>query len=731
MDQRGSKPDQNITATHFRDARRVIGASIVCAVVLPAMYVALTAISDWDDHLAAATDTTVRAASVAQQQAVKLFDIDAVAIPALIASVSRLDSQKIAASATTIHQQLIRAGAGYPQISSINVIGKNGDLLVSSTPVNRHVSIAGREDFATVSAAPEQLYISRPMIGRITGVKTFNVAKGWRENGAFAGMVSISMRLDYYREFFRDLRSPDSPLYLGLLNSNAVPLVWYPESHRFDVEKLILKWVAAEFGQHSVSGSSRLFPSDGEAGAGSIVAYHRVGDYNSYIVAFYPLASLSTAWGKRTLHLSLTTFIPSAGIVLLLWLYLRRLNREEQAWRQLEAQREALLNMERSHEESRRLETLGNMVAVVAHDFNNILMAVTAHAARGIQDSKSRHQALMDIRVAITKGEALTRRLLGVARKQPLHEKLLDLSVWGGFSLLQPALGDSIVFEEALAEGIWLICVDENELELALLNLAMNARDAMPKGGRAMLNVANVANGKGSREIQDYVCLSFRDEGHGMDTATCERAFDPFFTTKPVGQGTGLGLAQVRSFCERAGGFVKIESAPNDGTNVSLFLPRARATAIKAVDSLTPEVVATRPMHLLFVEDDPLVAAAQQAVFESMGHTVVSVGDAQAALDVLKLGSLNFDAVVSDIQMPGEMTGVTLAAVIRGLYPELPVTLLSGYARESLEGIDSIGVGVFAKPCDPSELEKHLQASLLPLDNRLDGLPTYRSEINQ
>lgn len=731
MNDRGSKPEDSVSNVHFRDARRVIGALIACSLILPILYVVFTAKTDWEEHVAAATDTTVRAARVAEQQALKLFDIDAVAIPALIASLSRLDTTEIAASAPKISLQLLRAGAGYPQITSINVIGKDGDLLVSSIPVRRHVSISGREDFLAVRADPEQLYISRPMIGRITGVTTFNVAQGWNENGKFAGMVSVSMRLDYYRDFFRDLRTADSPLSLGLLNSKATPLVWYPEDQHPAVKKRILKWVAAEFSRRSIEGNRRLDSDGNEPGAGSIVAYRRVGDYNSYVVAFYPLDSLSTAWRGRMQQLCLTTFIPSGTIMLLLLFYLRRLGREERAWKQLEAQREAMLNMERSREESRRLETLGNMVGMVAHDFNNVLMAVAAHAARGVQEAKESNQALMDIRTAVTKGQALTRRLLGVARKQPLHEKILDLTVWEGFFLLQPALGDSIVFEQEVAEGIWTIWADENELELALLNLAMNARDAMPDGGHAMLRVTNFSNRERDGVIQDYVCFSLRDEGHGMDKATLEHAFEPFFTTKPVGYGTGLGLTQVRSFCERAGGFVVIDSVPDEGATVSLYLPRARAGAIKRVDGLKAEAAGTRSMRLLFVEDDPLVAAAQQAVFESMGHAVVSVGDAQAALDILGRGSFRFDAVLSDIQMPGAMTGVALASLIRRLYPELPVTLLSGYAHESLEGIKSIGVRVFAKPCDPSELEKHLRASLRPLEGGAKDMQPFSSEFNQ
>lgn len=704
-------PASELRALHFRGVRRVVHALMVASVVLPTLYVAIEVRSDWYERLDAATETTVRSVSVAQQQAVKLFDIDASLIPRLLQRVSRMSDRQIRHSSAAIRAQMSELGTGYPQILSINVFSSEGELLVSSHPTAGPVNVADRKDFDVLRDAPAVLHISQPMVSRVTGAHTFNVAQGWTDaRGGFGGFVSVSMNLAYYRDFFRDLRAPGSPLHLGLLTADAVPLVWYPDAGDEDRTTSAHPKLASALRERSGEGALRL-PAPGTGNDhGRIVAYRRVGAYDAYVVTAWPIAPLRAAWIRQSAHLVITTLGPASIIVLLLALYLRRLSREETAWRQLDAQRLALAAHERARAESQRLETLGNMVAIVAHDFNNVLMAIAAHAARGARPGADALQALESVEGAIAKGQALTRRLLGVARKQPLHMDIVDLRLWEGYPLLRSALGDSITFTQHVEADVWPIRVDAAELELALLNLAVNARDAMPEGGRASLRVGNACVAPfPCAPDGDYVRLVFSDTGHGMDAATEFRAFEPFFTTKPTGHGTGLGLAQVRAFCERAGGFVTLDTARDRGTTVSLHIPRAEQTAASLTVPAEAYATTHRQLRLLLVEDDPLVAQAQQSLFETMGHTVIHAGDAQAALAALDDEANSFDAVLSDVQLPGSMSGVRLAAEIRRRYPTLSVTLLTGFARESLDGLESLEVQVFAKPCNPDVLERHLQ----------------------
>lgn len=708
---RTGEPSGELRTSHFRGLRRVVHALMVATVALPVLYVAVTVRSDWYERLDAATETTTRAVSVAQQQAVKLFDIDATLIPRLVQRVSRMSESQIRRSSAAVYAQMRDLGADYPQILSINVFSGRGELLVSSHPTAGPINIGDRNDFEVVRNAPGLLHISQPMVSRVTGAHTFNVAQGWGDaHGGFAGLVSVSMNLAYYRDFFRDLRAPDSPLHLGLLTADAVPLVWYPDAVDEDRETSTRPELARALRERSSEGVFRL-PAPGTGNEqGRIVAYRRVGAYDAYVVAAWPIAPLRAAWMRQSTHLAIATLGPAAVVLLLLALYLRRLSREEAAWRQLDAQRLVLAAHEQARAESQRLETLGNMVAMVAHDFNNVLMAIAAHSARGARSGAAAQHALESIEGAIARGQALTRRLLGVARKQPLHAEIVDLRRWEGYPLLRSALGDSVAFTQNVDADVWPIRVDAAELELALLNLAVNARDAMPEGGRASLHAGNarLAPVAGAPD-GEYVRLLFADSGHGMDPGTEVRAFEPFFTTKPVGHGTGLGLALVRAFCERAGGFVTLETGHDRGTTVGMHIPRAEQAAAVQPDPATAYATLHRQLRLLLVEDDPLVAQAQQALFETMGHTVTHAGDARTALAALEAQADAFDAVLSDIQLPGSMSGVRLAAEIRRRYPTLSVTLLTGFARESLDGLESLDVQVFAKPCNPDVLERHLQ----------------------
>lgn len=224
----------------------------------------------------------------------------------------------------------------------------------------------------------------------------------------------------------------------------------------------------------------------------------------------------------------------------------------------------------------------------------------------------------------------------------------------------------------------------------------------MPDGARASPRVGNacIAPFPGAPD-GEYVRLVFADSGHGMDTATEFRAFEPFFTTKPIGHGTGLGLAQMRAFCERASGFVTLETGHDRGTTVGLHIPRAEQVPARPAEPVAPYATVHSQLRLLLVEDDLLVAQAQQSLFETMGHTVIHAGDAQMALAALENEASSVDAVLSDVQLPGSMSGVRLAAEIRRRYPTLSVTLLTGFARESLDGLESLDVQVFAKPCNP------------------------------
>jgi PAS domain S-box-containing protein len=346
-----------------------------------------------------------------------------------------------------------------------------------------------------------------------------------------------------------------------------------------------------------------------------------------------------------------------------------------------------------------KMEALGGLTSGVAHDFNNLLMIILGSLQlleRRLPAADARAARLLDAALQGTRrGQALTTRLLAFARQQELMPRPLCAATL--LASLRPMLaqlvGPSIAIETDLAADLWTLRADPNQLELALLNLAANARDAMPEGGRLRLAARNATvasprsifidlDSQSVAPAGDYVVLSVTDTGTGMDEAALTRAADPFFTTKGPNKGTGLGLSMVHGFAEQSGGGLKLASRLGEGTTAELWLPRTiEALPDPATgDDAGGYRAAARKLRILLVDDDPLVLAGTAAMLEELGHDDVHVSaSGQDALAVLVRDGA-FDLLLTDHMMPG-MTGMQLATAVRALHPTLPVLLASGFAE--------------------------------------------------
>ncbi|KQY73416.1 MULTISPECIES: ATP-binding protein [unclassified Brevundimonas] len=372
---------------------------------------------------------------------------------------------------------------------------------------------------------------------------------------------------------------------------------------------------------------------------------------------------------------------------------LRRANRELARRAEVLVETNLLLQQQMAEREkaeealrqSQKMEAIGRLTGGIAHDFNNLLMV----ASSGIElldrteDPKKRKTLSEGVRQAVERGAALTRQMLAFSRRSPLKADVLDLptQVEGLRFLLERSLREDIEVVVDLPEGLWRVEADAGELELALLNLAVNARDAMPNGGTLTLSARNVtgSNGEG-----DTVCLTVSDTGTGMSPAVASRVFEPFFTTKEVGRGTGLGLSQVYGFVRSSGGDIRVESVEGSGTTFTLCLPRSEkeATALGPAQTgaETPGPRRKRGGRLLLVEDDDAVAAGVGHMLRDLGYTYVRAAQAADALNILD-GDQGFDLVFSDMVMPGELDGLGLGKEIRRRRPDLPVVLTTGYSE--------------------------------------------------
>jgi signal transduction histidine kinase/ActR/RegA family two-component response regulator len=378
---------------------------------------------------------------------------------------------------------------------------------------------------------------------------------------------------------------------------------------------------------------------------------------------------------------------------------LRRANEEltaraedlAEANRLLQIQMEEREKAEEALRQSQKMEAIGQLTGGVAHDFNNILMV--ASSGLDLMDRTTdpvRRNMLRDgIRQAVERGASLTRQLLAISRRSALQPQVVELKsrIEGVRVLLDRSLREDIAVSVELPPDLWPIEVDPSQLEVAILNIAVNARDAMPSGGVIAIRADNVAGLRDGEMEGDFVRLSIQDEGVGMSRDTLRRIFEPFFTTKGVGKGTGLGLAQVYGFTRASGGGVRVQSEPGVGTMVALYLPRS-AAALPAVEApapaaseRAPPVVAAEPQgRVLLVEDEDSVATLVGEMLGELGWQVRRAPTAAIALRVLER-ERGFELVLSDMVMPGRLSGIDLAREIARRRPDLPVILTTGFSE--------------------------------------------------
>jgi signal transduction histidine kinase len=392
--------------------------------------------------------------------------------------------------------------------------------------------------------------------------------------------------------------------------------------------------------------------------------------------------------------------------------------------RQLLAQIEERERVESTLRQMQRLEAVGQLTSGVAHDFNNLLTVVLGNigflekglSAAGVDGRMA--QRLGYMRTAAERGAKLTDQLLSFSRRQRLEPKLLDLNetVASMHDLLQSTMGGSIRIETKLHRGLWPAMVDPTQLELAMLNLAINARDAMQVGGRLAVHTENVTLGPAlypeDPPAGDYVAICVADTGTGMTEEVRAKVFEPFFTTKEIGKGSGLGLSQVLGFAKQSGGGVRIESRVGDGTSIRIYLPRTKAKAEERSPS-APAIAAhkdTPAARILLVDDDHAVREVTSTTLRDLGYTVVEAGSGGAALDILTREP-TIDLLIIDFAMPG-MSGAEVARQARAKRPTLPILFITGFAdRAALAGVSE--THIVGKPFVNDELATKLRSVLV------------------
>ncbi|MGI4857856.1 MAG: ATP-binding protein [Janthinobacterium lividum] len=589
----GREPDRN-----FASVRRAFVILLVAAVVLPLVYVVIAAIGDLRDRQRLALVVTSRVARIAEEHAIKVFDLNQSFNERVLDLLGGMTDTGIRQHERLVHERLRQIGGGYPQVASVSVFSGSGQLLASSYVFPVPTTSVRHRPVVEALANGSEFDVSSLMSGALTHHPVFTTSvprKG--ADGGFNGVVSVALQVEYFSDFYKDLAGTEKSMTIGLAREDGELLVHYPFAsagsgsgvnagagtlaHDASMRepppyRIIAGLLRPALGHDQPVARHATLGVDGEE---NIVAYRRVADYPVYVFASYPNRAIIDAWLRHVGLLAAGVFIPCLALWGVILMSLRRLTAEEKAWAAWRDEAATRRAVEAAFRQARRMQALGTLVGSVAHDFNNLLMTMSANAQvvrrRGPGSAENEVAA---IERAIKNGKRLTRQLLGVARKQPHRTEIIRMQAWlpGAEPLLASALGIKVALIFKVHPDTWPFTADAAELELALMNVALNARDAMADGGKLTIEVDNLHLGEGEAfaHAGDYVRISVTDSGKGMAAGILARAFEPLFTTKPLGMGTGLGLPQVSGFCEQSGGTASIESQEARGTTVRLYLPR-------------------------------------------------------------------------------------------------------------------------------------------------------------
>jgi len=366
--------------------------------------------------------------------------------------------------------------------------------------------------------------------------------------------------------------------------------------------------------------------------------------------------------------------------------------------------------------QSQKMEAIGQLTGGVAHDFNNLLMAVLGNLEllrKYVGDDARAVRLIEGAQQGAKRGASLTQRLLAFARRQDLRIDPVDMRALatGMEDLLKRSVGSTVVVRTDVPDHLPLVSADANQIELALLNLVVNARDAMPDGGEISIGLNHVHQSVPDGELAagDYVVLSVVDQGYGMDRETLRKAVEPFFSTKELGKGTGLGLSMIHGLASQLKGDLKLTSELGRGTKAELWIPVSTSKitndSAPIEVSVAPTASASGPKRILLVDDDPLIAMSSADMLMDLGHEVVEAHSGKEALEYLGDGSC-FDLLITDYSMPG-MTGADLVIAVRHIVPKLPILIASGYA-ELPPGVD-LDVARLGKPYTQDQLERELR----------------------
>jgi two-component system NtrC family sensor kinase len=699
-----------------RDAAlRLLKTMLVASIVIP---VAIFCYASWLNYRSAfehADEELKASLNILSQHASGIFQSVELAFTAADAIIGDLTDEQIKASEQTLHSQLNKIEKSTTAIDAILIIDRNGQTVISSAvfPIQGGLSVADRDYFRAQVEKDAGTYVGAALQSRVRNEPFFGVSRRRPlRDGQFNGIIMVSVAPKIFLDFYRELAA-ETTGSLTLSKSDGAILARYPSppgdiTHFRPDSGFMLSVVDHPEGgfvttTHSVDDVRRRF------------GYRKLGYADLYVSSGLQVDTITYGW-MRLMASHLIFGIPAT--LLLVGLVLLALRRT----RGLYAESERRELAEQALRQSQKMEAVGQLTGGVAHDFNNLLTIIIGNigiAKRGVVEARA-ERALDNALVGAERAAQLTQRLLAFSRRQPLNPRVLDVNklILSISDLLARTLGENIKLETISGAGLWKVEADASEMESTLLNLALNARDAMPQGGKLTIETSNAyLDDEYCGQQEDlmpgqYVLVAISDSGAGMTAETIDRAFEPFFTTKEAGKGTGLGLSQVYGFMKQSNGHVKIYSEPGEGTTVKLYFPRREGdeAAVSGNEQIGSD--RGRDETILIVEDDDGVRQYASEILRDLNYQIIEAKDSATALRLLEADK-KFDLLLTDVVLPGK-NGRELATEVERRRPGTKIIFMTGYSRNAIvhHGRLDPGTALIQKPLIERDLARKIRQVL-------------------
>lgn len=646
------------------------------------------------------------------------FETQRLVVSNVLNIIDDLSNSEIQRREARLHERLKHLIHDLPQVEDVFILDGEGRPLVAANvfPMPANVTASDRPYFMAHRDDRRERYVSETFRSRIKSTDIFQYSERRQApDGGFDGVVLVAIPPSYFGKLFEQAVGSDN-YATSLVRADGELLARYPASAgttRFEAGSKFMTAIAAnpESGTYTTARAT----IDGIA---RTVVYRKLPELPVYVAVGVASDLVREAWIYRMATHLVFGLPATLALFALALLASRRAASQAETLDRLREEQIRRTSVEESLRQSQKMTAVGQLTAGIAHDFNNLLTGIGGAIemiGRRMPQSTPEVVRFLDLaRTGVSRAATLTQRMLAFARQQPLQIEPVDANrlVTGMSELLRRTLGETVQIETVLGGGLWRASADPAQLEAAILNLAINARDAMPGGGTLTIETANAhlddAYAAANAEVTpgQFVMIAVSDTGTGMDQQTIARAFEPFFTTKQRGQGTGLGLSMTYGYVKQIGGHLKIYSEIGHGSTVKVYLPRTHAESVGGSE-LAQSVSAakgTGPV-VLVVEDDPVVREFAVAACRECGCAVHEAGDGEQALRILeKHGDIVL--LFTDVGLPGGMNGRQLAGAAVARRPDLKVLYMTGYTANAIvhHGVIDAGVNLLGKPFSVSAL---------------------------